>query len=483
MGDVSELRVAGLICPMASENYVIFDIHTESRMRSCANRPKRCWAVRKTCQDRGVDRSTKELFLGAHLREAAKKLWDNFAPRNPQCRGMNLYMDSNAIDTRQIIATIRNVMDEPDALLPLHTPVFGANAETYVAECVRTGWVSSVGKFVDRFEEDLANYTGVKRVVAVVNGTAALHIAQLLCGVVDQDEVLIPSLTFIATANSVKYCNATPHFVDISTRTLGVDPHKLDSYLAEIADMDGGTCVNRKTGKTIRAMIGVHTFGHPFEVDQIQEVCKKYNLQFIEDAAESIGSFYKNKHTGGLSDIGIISFNGNKTITTGGGGAILTNDEGVGKTAKHITTTGKVPHAYEYVHDVVAYNYRMPNINAALGCSQLEDVEELIASKRRIAKRYISAFSSLRDLEIFSEPESCRSNYWLNTMILSRQFSSSLVRIIEALNQADIQVRPIWKPLHTLDMFKNCPRMDLTNTLDLGGRIINLPSTPRLSGN
>jgi len=396
---------------------------------------------------------------------------------------MSLKVDGNSLDVRQIIATIRDVMREPEAALPLHVPVLGSTAESYVSECVRTGWVSSVGEFVNRFEEDLAKYTGVRRAVAVVNGTAGLHIAQLLCGVGQEDEVLIPSLTFVATANSVKYCNATPHFVDISPRTLGVDPVKLDAYLTEIADIDAGACVNRRTGKTIRALIGMHTFGHPFDIGAIKKVCQKFELKFIEDAAESIGSFYMNKHTGGFGDVGVISFNGNKTITTGGGGAILVDNEDVGNYAKHITTTGKVPHAYRYVHDVVAFNYRMPNINAALGCSQLEDVEKLIACKRQIANRYLEAFSSETDLEIFSEPEGCRSNYWLNTMIVSRALSSNVTNIIETLNQAKIYVRPIWQPLHELDMFKNCPRMDLANTVSFGGRIINLPSTPKLSNN
>jgi len=227
----------------------------------------------------------------------------------------------------------------------------------------------------------------------------------------------------------------------------------------------------------------MHTFGHPFEVDLIRKICKKFNVKFIEDAAESIGSLFKNKHTGGFGDIGIISFNGNKTITTGGGGAILTNDEDIADYAKHITTTGRIPHPYRYIHDVVAYNYRMPNINAALGCSQLEDIDELIASKREIAKRYLQAFSTQTDLEIFAEPDGCRSNYWLNTMILGRDLSSSIFDLIETLNQAKIYVRPIWEPLHQLDIFKDCPRMDLTNTLDLCSRIINLPSTPKLISN
>ena len=334
---------------------------------------------------------------------------------------------------------------------------------------------------MDRFEEDLASYAGVKRAVAVVNGTAALHIAQLMCGVEADDEVLIPSLTFVATGNSVKYCNATPHFVDVCPTTLGVDPAKLDAYLNEIADLENGVCINRKTGKPIRALVGMHTFGHPFDINGILAVCKKYSLKFVEDAAESIGSFYHDQHTGGFGDVGIVSFNGNKTITTGGGGAIVTNDEELADRAKHITTTGKIPHPYRYYHDTVAYNYRMPNINAALGCSQLEDIEALIECKRGIASRYITAFESNTDCEIFVEPAGCRSNYWLNALVLSEELSPHLGEIIEQLHENKLFVRPIWEPLHRLEIFQDCPRMDLANTLDLGCRIINLPSTPTLS--
>jgi len=379
-----------------------------------------------------------------------------------------------------IVSSVRQVMNEPEAGLPLHIPVFGKNAESYVVECVRTGWVSSVGKFVDRFEEDLARYTGVKRAVAVVNGTAALHIAQLMVGVQPGDEVLIPSLTFVATANSVKYCNATPHFIDVCPKTLGVDPVKLDGYLSEIADVKEGVCINRNTGSPIRAIVGMHAFGHPFDIEGVQTVCAKFGLKFVEDAAESIGSYYKNQHTGGFGDVGIISFNGNKTITTGGGGALLTNDESLADRAKHITTTAKISHPYRYFHDTVAYNYRMPNINAALGCSQLEDIEALISCKRGIADRYLKAFESNEVCQIFKEPADCRSNYWLNALVLNPDFALKSGEIINLMHQHKVFVRPIWEPLHKLDIFAGCPQMDLSVTLDLGNRIINLPSTPSL---
>ena len=245
-----------------------------------------------------------------------------------------------------ICRMIRQVMGEPEAGLPLHVPVFGKNAGSYVNECITTGWVSSVGKFVDRFEEDLAEFTGARRAVAVVNGTAALHIALKLCGVEPGDEVLLPSLTFVATANAVAYCHATPHFVDVEESTLGIDPAAIQAYLAETTEIKDGRCTNRQTGQTIRCLIGMHTFGHPFDIDGVLDVCKEFHLDLVEDAAESIGSRYKDRHTGTFGRVGILSFNGNKTITTGGGGAIITNDEEAANLAKHLTTTGKVPHPY-----------------------------------------------------------------------------------------------------------------------------------------
>lgn len=380
----------------------------------------------------------------------------------------------------QIAAGTRKIMQADEGNVPLHIPVIGNNAAEYVNECITTGWVSSVGKFVDRFEVDLAEYTGAKRAVAVVNGTAALHIALKLCGVEAGDEVLLPSLTFVATANAVSYCHATPHFVDVESRTLGIDAQSLREYLSQIAEVKNGKCINRKTGKTLRCLIGMHAFGHPFELENVLELCEEFGLDLIEDAAESIGSFYKEKHTGLFGRVGILSFNGNKTITTGGGGAIITNDEALADLAKHLTTTGKQPHAYRYFHDMVAHNYRMPNLNAALGCSQLEDLPQILESKRNIAARYIATFAGNQDFEILAQPPQCLSNYWLNALVLSDANSQHHDEIIQQLNQSGIIVRPIWEPLHTLPMYCDAPRMPLEVTMNLARRIINLPSTPRI---
>ena len=381
----------------------------------------------------------------------------------------------------EIVAGTRTIMQTSQGNIPLHIPVFGENAAGYVNECITTGWVSSAGKYVDRFEADLATFTGAKRAVAVSNGTSALHIALKLCGVEPQDEVLLPSLTFVATANAVSYCFATPHFVDVESRSLGIDAEAIRNYLNEIAEVKDGNCVNRKTGNTIRCLIGMHAFGHPFDLEKVLKLCEDFSLDLVEDAAESIGSFYKDRHTGLFGRVGILSFNGNKTITTGGGGAIVTDDESLADLAKHLTTTGKQPHAYRYFHDMVAYNYRMPNLNAALGCSQLEDLPAILESKRKIATGYLSTFAGNPDFEILAEPENSRSNYWLNALVLSNANAKHHDEIIQQLNQSGIIVRPIWEPLHTLPMYREAPRMNLDVTMNLAQRIINLPSTPQIS--
>ena len=380
----------------------------------------------------------------------------------------------------EIVAGTRAVMQTSEGNIPLHVPVFGKNAAGYVNECITTGWVSSAGKYVDRFEADLATFTGAKRAVAVSNGTSALHIALKLCGVEPQDEVLLPSLTFVATANAVSYCFATPHFVDVESRSLGIDAEAIRNYLNEIAEVKDGKCINRKTGQTIRCLIGMHAFGHPFKLESVLKLCEDFSLDLVEDAAESIGSFYKDRHTGLFGRVGILSFNGNKTITTGGGGAIVTDDESLADLAKHLTTTGKQPHAYRYFHDMVAYNYRMPNLNAALGCSQLEDLPAILESKRKIATGYLSTFAGNPNFEILAEPENSRSNYWLNALILSEENSKYHDEVIQQLNLSGIIVRPIWEPLHTLPMYHDAPRMSLAVTENLAKRIINLPSTPKL---
>lgn len=380
----------------------------------------------------------------------------------------------------QITHIARSTMGQESGGIPLHIPVFGKNAGPYVQECITTGWVSSVGKFVDRFEEDLAEFTGAKRAIAVVNGTAALHVALKLCGVQPKDEVLLPSLTFVATANAVDYCHATPHFVEVEESTLGLCPGAIREYLNDIAKVENGVCVNQSTGKTIRCLIGMHAFGHPFDLEGVLAVCDEFKLQLVEDAAESIGSYYHGKHTGNFGRIGTLSFNGNKTITTGGGGALITNDDELADLAKHITTTGKVPHPYRYFHDMVAYNYRMPNLNAALGCSQLEDLPQILKSKRKIAEGYLNSFNENPDFEILAEPENCQSNYWLNTLVLKDSNSEHHDEFVQQLNQAGIMVRPIWEPLHTLPMYCDAPRMSLDTTMNLAKRVINLPSTPSI---
>lgn len=384
-----------------------------------------------------------------------------------------------AFQTKQLIDALRKVL--PDSVsYPLHEPMFCGNENKYVQECIDTGWVSSVGKFVDRFEADLAAYTGVKRAVAVVNGTSALHICLILSEVQPNDEVLVPALTFIATANAVTYCSAIPHFVDSSYETLGIDPDTLEAYLHDIAELRGSYCYNKKTGRRIRAVVPMHTFGHPVDMDKMVAVCEKYRLVLIEDAAESIGSLYKGRHTGNFGRIAAMSFNGNKTITTGGGGAVLTNDEELGKLAKHITTQAKAPHRWAYAHDRIGYNYRMPNINAALGCAQLEELPKFVEKKRRLAKKYREAFNGVSSVKFFVEPEFAKSNYWLNAILLDKDVADARDDVLAALNDAGIGSRPIWELMYTMPMFKDCPRMDCVTAEDIGKRLINLPSSVRL---
>lgn len=384
-------------------------------------------------------------------------------------------------DIEDLIGVFRSVLPSSTRPVALHEPLFAGNEWAYVRECLDSGWVSSVGKYVDRFEGMLSDYTGVRRAVAVVNGTAALHICLKLAGVGPDEEVLVPALTFVATANAVTYCGAVPHFADSEEKTLGMDPEKLSTYLAESTELRQGVCYNRKTGRRIRAAVPMHTFGHPVDLDPLAEVCRRFNLRMIEDAAESIGSLYKGRHTGTWGFLSVLSFNGNKTLTTGGGGAILTNDELLADRIKHITTTAKVPHPWEYRHDVIGYNYRMPNINAALGCAQLEQLPDFIRRKRAFAEEYRKAFTAMKGLRFFTEPDFARSNYWLNAILLDRKNSGLLGSILEATNSRGIMTRPAWTLMHRLPMFKDCPRMDLSAAEDLEKRLINIPSSVCLS--
>jgi aminotransferase in exopolysaccharide biosynthesis len=378
----------------------------------------------------------------------------------------------------KVVTAIRSVVGEGSVVL--HEPSFKGNEWLYLKECLDSTFVSSVGKFVDRFEVDLAAFTGAKHAVAVVNGTAALHIALKLAGVKANDEVLIPALTFVATANAVVYCGATPHFVDSEEATLGLDVAKLRHYLISHTEQRAGLCVNRQTGQVIRALVPMHTFGHPNDLDGLMAIAKDFNLALVEDAAESLGSYYHGQHTGTFGLMGALSFNGNKTITTGGGGAILTNDSELARHAKHLTTTAKLPHAWEYRHDEIGYNYRMPNINAALGCAQLEQLPAMIAAKRELFKRYQLEFAAVKGLKLVFEPEQCKSNYWLQALLLEVEQENQRDSILKATNEAGLMTRPAWILMHELKPFSSCPHMDLSCAQSLVQRLINIPSSPVL---
>lgn len=378
----------------------------------------------------------------------------------------------------QVVTAIRDAVGPgPEAL---HEPVFTGNEYRYLKECLDSTFVSSVGKFVDRFEQDLARFTGAKHAVAVVNGTAALHVALKLAGVKAGDEVLLPALTFVATANAVTYCSATPHFADSEVRTLGIDAAKLRDYLKTHTDQRVGQCINRATGRVIRAVVPMHTFGHPVDLDGLLAVARDYNITVVEDAAESLGSYYHGQHTGTFGLMGTLSFNGNKTITTGGGGAILTNDAALARHAKHLTTTAKLPHAWEYRHDEIGYNYRLPNLNAALGCAQLEQLPALLASKRKLFERYQAAFASVTGIRLMAEPEACRSSYWLQTLVLDSGQENQRDLVLNATNAAGFMTRPVWVLMHELAPYRECPRMDLSMSESLEGRLLNLPSSAHL---
>ena len=358
--------------------------------------------------------------------------------------------------------------------IPLHAPVFGGREREYVAETIDSTFVSSVGTFVDRFETDMAAYTGSPRAVATVNGTAALHIALKLAGVETGDLVVTQPLTFVATCNAIAYCNAEPVFIDVDRRTLGLSPQALDGWLEEHARLDeSGSCRTHLDNRIIRACVPMHTFGHPADLDGLRDVCQRWNLALVEDAAESLGSFYKGRHTGTFGLVGTLSFNGNKIITTGGGGMILAGEK-LASHAKHLTTTAKRSHPYEYVHDEVGYNYRLPNLNAALGCAQLEQLERFIASKRQLAAHYADQLKN-SELEFVTEPPKCRSNYWLNAVIC--QDRTLRDALLKATNEAGVMTRPIWALMNHLPMYGHCRKGPLTNAEWLEARVVNLPSS------
>ena len=384
------------------------------------------------------------------------------------------------MNTDKIVSLIRHAVKGCGEFVPLHAPAFEGNDSRYVQDCIASGWVSSVGQYVDRFEESLAAYAGVRRAVACVNGTAALHACLHLVGVDRDSEVIMPALTFVATANAATYCGAFPHFVDVEEETLGLDPEATDRYLESIADFDGEVCRNRLTGRRIAAIVPMHAFGFPVRLGELVAVSVRWGVPIVEDAAESLGSHYRGRHTGGFGRCAAVSFNGNKIITSGGGGAILTDDLVLADRAKHITTTAKLPHRWEFWHDEVGFNYRMPNINAALALAQLEQIGAKLERKRRLASSYAALFQGIDGVRFVSEPAGTRSNYWLNTLLLSDSTGRDLSELLEALNGAGIMARPCWTPLHFLDPFKDCPRGPLEVTERLSRQLMNIPSSDHL---
>lgn len=396
-----------------------------------------------------------------------------------------------------IIYFIKDLYQNKD-FIPLHAPVFMGNEKQYVNECIDTTFVSSVGKFVDRFEEMIQEYTGTAKAVACVNGTNALHLALLLSGVKQGEEVLTQSLTFIATCNAIAYSGAEPVFIDVDRDTLGLSPYALRTWLEENTEMRdtepvevskcqtievlnasrAKLCINKKTGRRIAACVPMHTFGHPCRIDEIIEICNEYHIAVVEDAAESLGSLYKEKHTGTFAPIGILSFNGNKTITTGGGGMLLFRDAETGAFAKHLSTQAKVPHAWDFVHDRIGYNYRLPNINAALGCAQMEQLEGFIANKRETAQSYQAFFENKAEIEFFAELLYSRSNYWLNVILLKDKQAQQA--FLQQSNEKGVMTRPAWQLMHSLPMFAHCQYQDLTNTIYIADRLVNIPSSVRM---
>jgi len=376
---------------------------------------------------------------------------------------------------QNIIDFIRNLYQTTE-FIPLHEPKFIGNEKAYVIDCVDSTFVSSVGKYVDRFEQMMADFTGARYAIATVNGTAALHVALKLAGVNQGDEVIAQPLSFIATCNAIAYCGARPVFVDVDRATLGMSPDSLYSFLSANTTKTSAGCINNTSGRRISAVVPMHTFGHPCRIDEIAAACEEFGITLIEDAAESLGSYYKGRHTGTFGKLAVFSFNGNKTITTGGGGMIISDDEALTKRAKHMTTTAKQAHPYEFIHDEIAYNYRLPNINAALGCAQMESLPGLLESKRSIASAYAEFFSAL-NITFFAEPDQANSNYWLNALILEDRQARDI--FLKELNRAGVMSRPVWRLMTGLTMFRDCQSSDLSNARWLEARLVNIPSSAR----
>lgn len=377
---------------------------------------------------------------------------------------------------KEVIAHIRSLFGEDEAFIPLHAPWFGGNEKAYVLDTIESTFVSSVGAYVTRFEEMMVELTGAKYAVATTSGTTALHLALITAGVMPGDEVITQPLTFVATANAIVHSGASPVFVDVDRDTMGMSPAALRSFLVENAEIRNGRAINKHTGKRITACVPMHTFGFPMRIDEVQQVCSEYGIALVEDSAESIGSYYKGRHTGTFGVAGVFSFNGNKTITCGGGGAIVTNDETFAKKAKHLSTTAKVPHAWEFVHDEVGYNYRMPNLNAALACAQLEQLPAILENKRALAEAY-STFFRESNIELVRGIKESLPNYWLNAVVLENMEARDA--FLQETNAQKVMTRPIWRLMNKLPMYAQCMHGSLDNAEWLEERVVNIPSSYR----
>ena len=378
------------------------------------------------------------------------------------------------IDQAKLVAAVRSVVGERTAAL--HEPEFGGNEADFLRACLDSTFVSTVGEYVPKFERMLCEFTGARYAIAVVNGTAAIQVALVLAGVQPGDEVLMPALTFVGTANAVSHAGAIPHFLDSEAATLGLAPAAMREHLRQIARVEGTILRNRTTGRRIAAVVPVHVCGHPVDMPALLDVCAEFSLPIVEDAAESLGSFRAGRHTGTDGLLSALSFNGNKIITTGGGGAILTNDERIAARGKHLTTTAKRPHAWRFDHDAVGWNYRLPNLNASLGCAQMERLATFLAAKRKLAHRYAEAFAVVDGVEFVSEPAGCISNYWLNGIRVLGADYAARDAALESLNAAGYGARPLWTLMHKLPMYATAPRATLDCAERLEREVINLPS-------
>lgn len=375
-----------------------------------------------------------------------------------------------------VISFIREVFNTPEDFIPLHAPYFGGNEKKYLIDTIDSTFVSSVGAYVNKFEEMMCEITGAKYAIATTNGTVALQLALIACGVSKEDEVITQPLTFVATANAITHAGATPVFIDVDKDTMGLSPEALKGFLSKFAEYKNGDTYNKTTGKKIAACIPMHTFGFPARIKELKTICDEYNIILIEDAAESLGSYVDGKHTGTFGTMGTFSFNGNKTVTCGGGGAIVTNNEKLANHAKHLSTTAKVPHAWEFVHDHIGYNYRMPNLNAAVACAQLEQLDDILDNKRELSRRYKDFFSNL-DISFVEEMAETKANYWLNCVVLPDLNERN--KFLEETNGSKVMTRPIWRLMNKLPMYSSCYSDDLTNSEWLEDRVVNIPSSYR----